>query len=181
MTIGSYALSIERIAVLSYSKSYMQNSFVFAYIRNIVFSTPLMAPFQNCMWISIASLLFISIIIILMSKKLSTRQRHFIIGGRLNRTPILNMINVLFGNVVANRQMTRARYFGIFARTLMILWIMFWLIVRNSYQGALYGFLQTQRKNFPYDTVDKVRHSNVKIYIMASAGSLISQTFGNER
>lgn len=139
MTLGAYALTPQRARVMASSCSYMRTSFVFAFIRILIPSPPLwklMAPFQNYVWISIAVLLTISITIIILSRKLTTRQRHFIIGGHMNRTPIMNMLNVLIGNVIPNPRMSREKYFGVFARTLALLWIFFWLIVRNSYQGA---------------------------------------------
>lgn len=96
MTIGTYALSEERVSVMSFTRSYMQHGLVFAFAGNPILSTPigqLLAPFQQSVWISIASLLAISVLFLLLSKNLSTHYRHFIIGGRMNRTPILNMLN----------------------------------------------------------------------------------------
>lgn len=96
----------------------------------------------------------------------------------MNRTPILNLINVLIGNVIPNRIM-RGNDFTVFARTLTILWIFFWLIIRNAYQGSLYESLQSQRVNSPFDTVEKVRMSNAKINIISTAVSLIPDGFNN--
>lgn len=162
----------------------MQHSFIFAFSQSDLFATPLarlMAPFQGYVWISITCLISISIIVILMTKKLSTKHRHFIIGGRKNRTPVLNMMNALIGNVIPNRKMAHRKYFGTFARTLTILWIFFWLIVRNSYQGSMYEFLQSQRVKSPYDTVEKVRSSNVNIYMATTAANLIPDGFNSAR
>lgn len=184
MTMGSYALTAQRVAVMAHTKSYMQITFVFVFTRNMVVTTPLwrlLAPFQCLLWISIVALLSVSILVILLSRKLSTRQRHFLIGGRMNRTPILNMINVLIGSMIPNPRMMQQQYFGVFARTLAVLWILFWLIVRNSYQGSLYGFLQTQRNNSPYDTVNKIRDSDAKINVIGLSTGLIPQIFNNDR
>lgn len=184
LTIGSFALASDRVALMAHTKSYMQNSFIFVFTPNMVLSTPLwrlMAPFQSFLWISILLVLIISISIILISQKLSARQRHFIIGGRMNRTPILNMINVMIGSVISNPRMLYKKSFGVFARTLFILWVFFWLVVRNSYQGALYGFLQTQRNGSRFDTVKKVLESDVKINVIDSAKGLIPQIFKPDR
>lgn len=184
MTVGTYALSMERVNVMSYSKSYMQNAFIFAFKENAQLATPLarlMSPFQAFVWLSIAFLLIISILVILLTKKLSMQHRHFMIGGRMNRTPILNMINIVIGNVVSNPRMTQERYFGIFARTLCILWLLFWLVVRNSYQGSLYETLRSHRVNSPYDTIEKVRMSNAKIYITGTAINLLPEGFNSAR
>lgn len=179
MTIGIYTPSLERLPLMASTHSYMQTAFVFAFIRNTKTSVSrLLEPFQRSVWMSIALLLAISIAIIFITKKLSRRKRHYIIGGHMNRTPILNLINVLIGNVIPNRIM-RGNDFTVFARTLTILWIFFWLIIRNAYQGSLYESLQSQRVNSPFDTVEKVRMSNAKINIISTAVSLIPDGFNN--
>lgn len=89
----------------------------------------------------------------------------------------MNMLNVLIGNVIPNPRMTNVRYFGVFARTLTILWIFFWLIVRNSYQGSLFQFLQDQRGISPYDTVSKVRDSGVNINMATTLVYMIPNDF----
>lgn len=184
MTIGSYDPSLERVRIMSFTRSYMQHAFVFAYEKSRQLSSPLarlMAPFQDSVWISIAFILSASTLIILLLKKLSTKQRHFVIGGYINRTPIMNMLNILIGNGISNSKMKQTQYFGCFARTLLIFWLFFWLIVRNSYQGSLYQFLQSQLVQSPYDTVEKVRESTVKINVIRTAAGLIPDYFQDER
>lgn len=178
MTIGNYAATPERDEVMAHSTYYTENVYVFAFLRDVVVSTPLwrlMAPFQLLVWISIAILLIVSIFIILALKKLSMNQRHFVVGGRLNRTPVLNLMNVIFGNVIPNLE--NRRYFGVFARTLTIFWIFFWLIVRNSYQGGLYGYLHTKRNHSPYETVENVQKSNVIVNLVGTSGNYIPENF----
>lgn len=185
MTIGSYAVSLQRIRLMSHTQSYMENGFIFAFVQSTTPLTPmsrLTAPFQNCVWLSISILLSVSILAILLSKGLlSKRQRHFVIGGRMNRTPIVNMLTVLIGNTIPNRRMAHRRYFGIFARTLAILWLFFWLVVRNSYQGSLYKFFQSELTITPFDSVEKVRTSDVKIHVINTAVSLIPDEFDVDR
>lgn len=184
MTVGTYALSMERVNLMSYSRSYTQNALIFAFKKNAQLTTPLarlMSPFQTFVWISIAFLLFISILVILLTKKLSMQHRHFMIGGQMNRTPILNMINMVIGNSIANPKMTQERHFGVFARTLCILWLFFWLIVRNSYQGSLYETLRGHRVESSYDTIEKVRMSTAKIYITGTANNLLPEGFNSAR
>lgn len=145
----------------------------FAYILNEDTLTPLeklLAPFGTRLWFSLAILIASAIIIILLTKRLKSVRRHFVIGGHINRTPILNMINSLLGGSIANPRMEGSqKYFGTFARTLAMLWFIWSLILRGSYQGALYNFLQHQVFSSPYDTIYKILHSDCKIIIMKSA------------
>lgn len=184
MTIGSYTLSAERAAVMSPTIAYMSSSFGFAFKRDTVLDTPisrLLAPFQEWLWVSILTLLSISVIVIFLSKKLSSRNRHFIIGGRVNRTPIINMVNAMVGNVIPNPIMTQRRYFGTFARTLTIFWIFFWLIVRNAYLGSLYDCLKSQPDKSLYDTVEQVLDSNCDIFIISTTVDIFSEDFDRNR
>lgn len=184
MTVGTHALSLERVLRMSHSVSYMQHSFVFAFAENSIFATPLsrlMAPFHASLWISILLLLIIAILVILLTKQLTEFQRHFIIGGRMNRTPIINMLTSLIGNNIANRRIINTTNFSTFARTLTLLWIFFSLVVRNAYQGSLYDYFQNQRIESPYDTVEKVRDSNVTIHLMKPATLFIPDTFDKRR
>lgn len=183
MTIGNFALSLDRVRTMSYTKSYCQNALKFVF-KNSGETTPLaklMSPFQTIVWISVAFLLSISILIILLTKNLSLRQRHFIIGGQMNRTPILNMMNALIGNAISNPKMTHLQTFGVFARTLLLLWLLFWLVVRNSYQGSLYDSLQSQRAKSPFDTVENVRMSSANIYVSNVGSGFIPENFNRKR
>lgn len=184
MTVGSYAVNRERARIMSYTQSYLHNGFFFAFVQSTAPLTPLtrlMAPFQNNMWISIAMLLSVSTFAILLTKRLSTRQRHFVIGGRMNRTAIVNMLSVIIGNAIPNPRMTNRQNFGVFARTLAILWLFFWLVVRNSYQGSLYQFFQSHQIVSPFDMVEKVRTSNVRINVINTAVGLIPEEFQGDR
>lgn len=184
MTVGAYSPSRYRVRFMAYSKSYMQNAFVFVFPYPKDYSTSmwaLIAPFQSAIWFSIASLLITSILVILLTKRLSKNQRHFIIGGQMNRTPILNMFHVLMGMAIPNPKVSNQRYFGSFARSLLLIWILFWIVVRSSYEGSLFSFLQIRRITFPYDSVKKVQMSNVTINLMKTALYLISEDFDRSR
>lgn len=117
------------------------------------------------MWLLIGGTLSLSIGMILLTKKLPRQWRHFIIGGRRNRTPILNMWNTVLGGPICNSRMKHRRLFGTFGRTLLMLWILLWFVIRNSYQGSLYEFLQRHRFSSPYDTIEKIDDTNCKIFM----------------
>lgn len=183
MTIGTYT-PLQRLEMMAHTHPYMQHASVFAFGHSSRFSTPiwrLMAPFQKCLWIAIALLLIVSISVILLTKKLPAKQRHFIIGGRMNRTPVLNMINVLIGNVIPNPRMERRQNFSGFARALVMVWMIFWLIVRSSYESSLYAFFQSQRTLSPYDTVEKVRNSKATIHLTPLGRAFIPEGFDSAK
>lgn len=70
---------------------------------------------------------------------------------------------IVLGNALFNPRIKKRRFFGTFARTLALLWIILWLVVRNAYQGALYKYLQGNWFTSNFDTVEKVRKSDCNI------------------
>lgn len=167
LTTGGYGASQRLWMVFSLSVPYVQSSLGFAFREREDQShlARLTAPFQVHIWHIIIGLLIVSIVIILLTKKLPRQWRHFVIGGRRNRTPILNMWNTVLGGPICNPKMIYRRAFGTFARTLLILWIMLWLVIRSSYQGALYDFLQRHQFSNAYDTIEKITKSNCKLLV----------------
>ena len=149
------------------TNSYLQASIGFCFIETEPYSpfTRFMAPFQNPIWIAICSVILVAMVVILLTKRLSRKWRHFYIGGRRNRTPILNMWNSVVGSSIANPRITSGRNFSNFARTLSILWTILWLVIRSAHQGALYEYLQANRSTSPYDTVDKIRKSDCFVVV----------------
>ncbi|XP_055298675.1 uncharacterized protein LOC129566616, partial [Sitodiplosis mosellana] len=181
--IGGYILSKERAELFTPTNPYLQASIGFCFRETGAYSpfTRLMAPLSQQSWIAICSILIASIMVILLTKRLSKKWRHFFIGGRTNRTPILNMWNSVLGMAIANRRIARGRNFGNFARTLTILWIFLWLIIRNAYQSALYTYLQSHPLTSPYDTVDKIRGSDCKVITTVSTYHVIKDIIDRDR
>lgn len=184
MTIAGYMLTKSRAELLLPSDSYLQASMGFVYKEvetQLASIVRLTAPFEFNLWIAIFVILVLIVPIILLSKMMSQKWRHFFIGGRLNRTPILNSWSCVLGNPISNRMIVNGRFIGNFGRTLFILWIFTWLVVRNSYQGALYRFLQENRITSPFDTVEKVAASNCRILSPASKFPFVQHLLNRDR
>lgn len=104
LTIGGTMLTKDHATFLAASDPVGQWSILFVFKKtnaNVYSIVRLMSPFQINVWIIICGILIVVKILILLTKKLAPKCRHFIIGGRQNRTPILNMwavhtLNTLF-------------------------------------------------------------------------------------
>lgn len=167
LTTGGFGASVILSKFFSLSFPYIQSSLGFAFRENEI-DSPLerfMAPFETDIWYIIGGILIISIVLILLTKKLSRQWRHFIIGGRRNRAPITNMWNTVLGGPIINRRMKNLKSFGTFARTLLLLWIMLWFVIRQGYQGTLYKFLQRHQYSTAYNTIDKITKSDCKVLV----------------
>lgn len=162
------------------SASYLQVTLGFAILPNEDVSTPLvrlLAPFTPHLWQSTGLCIFLAVVIISLTKKLTRRRRHFIIGGYLNSTPILNMWSTFLGGGIGNPRFARARYLKTFARSLLIIWLIGCLVLRGSYQGALYDFLQREILSSPLDTIAKINQSNCNLLVMSTATSTIDKFY----
>lgn len=183
LSIGGYIQTPDRLSTFQASQPYLQASTIFCFNEKEVASsfTRLTASFQDLVWTIIGALLIAAAIIILLTKKLSRKWRHFYIGGRLNRTPILNMWTTLLGSPINNPRFTYRRYFGTFARTILILWIILWLLIRGGYQGILYKQLRRQRFTSAFDTIQKIQESDCKIISPWVVRPALTELFTKER
>lgn len=118
-------------------------------------------PFRVQIWICLSVLFAIVISSIIWMKSITRTKRAFIIGDR-NDAPLLNTVSVCFG-VALRRTPTRN-----FARTLLIIWIVFAMVVRNAYQGTLFGFMRGNQRNRPFTRIGQIFESNVKVYAIRS-------------
>lgn len=148
--------------------NYMQVDLGFVYRDGFEFDASLQrvfAPLAMTVWIIIAALMCGAMIIILVTKNMTAEQRRFIIGGRVNRTPIYNMICIALGGNIANQHMRYIRYFGTFARTLTMIWMLSFLILRNAYQCSLYDYLHTQKAPSCFESLAAIKQCRCNIII----------------
>lgn len=162
----------------------MQLSFGFAYKADNGLSLSLIeltAPFRFSLWLTLL-ILFLSVtFLILLTKKLQRKWRHFYIGGRINRSPILNIWSIVLGKEIANPRITSGRNHGTFARTLLMSWILLWFVIRSCYEGALFNKFQNNRIESPYDTVDKVRASDCNILSSSTVYAHVAHLLERDR
>lgn len=176
LTVGTYGYNLKRNIYLTPSNPYSQLVLTFGIPLGDDIQTAiekLLAPFDLFLWLSLGLCLFGAIYLILLSKQLDRDRRHFVIGGRANRTPIFNMTVVLLGGGIGNPRMTSSKFiqFSTFARTLTVIWFLITMVLRGSYQGALFSFLQQKIIASPYETISKIFRSDCQLIIMATAAT----------
>lgn len=166
LTIGVYLLTQDRSVWFSPSVAYMQDRIGFAIrVHNIAPSSlgHLLGPLKYDAWLMIFTTICTAVTFLLLIKRLGTRQRTIVLGGKLYRTPILNALHIVIGGSISNPRMNDRRYFGSFARTMAILWILLFLFVRSSYEGGLFTFFHRPPVFSKCDSVEKVLAHKCKI------------------
>lgn len=184
MTIASYFDYMSHSEQLLAGNDHMQMDLGFSFRNRLDRETPLarmFAPLHVHIWMTIAGLMGAATIIILLMKNMSAAKRCFVIGGRVNRTPVYNMVCVALGGNIANQRMRSLRHFGTFARTLAMIWMLAFLILRNAYQCSLYDFLHTQKVTSPFDTFEGIKESDASLYIDNNSFVFLSQFFDKKR
>ena len=153
-----------------FGQSYVKNKFmghtISYYVSDQVLIVPpgnpytalekLFFPFRDSIWIAIFAYFGVAFLLILVLKYTNVVVQKFVYGKRA-LTPCLNMMNICFGGampVLPSRN---------FARFLLGSWMMYSLIIRSAYQGALYEYLQLPANKSIVKSFEELagRHYNV--------------------
>lgn len=161
MSIGALSLSAERDKLYDITFPYFHGSLIFAIPLGKPYTSleKLFFPFYKSVWFYLILLFTSATLIITWMKFVTKKKREFLIGKR-NGSPFLNTINVCFGGVI-NPIPKRN-----FARIILINWIIFAMIIRNAYQGTLFGFLNSEQRHRPLYTLAEIfDKSNIAINV----------------
>lgn len=143
------------------------SSFPYAY-ASVVFIIPhgppytplekLALPFEKTVWCFVGICTGMAFTIIsYLSGWCSKKCRNFVFGLN-NRTPFLNYINVMLGGSITSEPVHN------FARTIFSIWLVGSLVLRSSYQGALFRFIQSQRSAIEIHSLEQLVEYNFSIY-----------------
>jgi len=138
----------QRLELTSSSQTYVVTELVMVVPPGVPFSaiSKLLSPFDWSVWIVVYGLLAVVVIIITILKFQSQTTKDFVFG-RNNQTPLLNVVNVLVG-VPVPKLPTRN-----FARWLLTMFVLLWLVVRSLYQALMYENLQSTERNLPVQSI----------------------------
>lgn len=120
----------------------------------------LFSPFESSVWYVIYSLMLIVLIVISLLKCQSKEIQDFVFG-RDNRTPFMNVINVVVGSPVP--KLPRRN----FARWNLTMFIILWLVIRSLYQVVIYKNFQSTERNVPVQTIEESLRLGFVYYMIA--------------
>ncbi|XP_055615244.1 uncharacterized protein LOC129761544 [Toxorhynchites rutilus septentrionalis] len=153
--IGCLGLIAERNEILQPGRPHYTSRVVFAVPDGRPYNSfeKLFKPFGFLLWIGLVATIGLAGVTILCLKFFSEGVRRFVYG-RNNNAAFLNVLSVLYNGGVG-KSPTRN-----FARTLLILWISYCLVLRTAYQGALFRHLQANKKHKHLETMDEIQRSD---------------------
>lgn len=171
LTLGKFAMTSLRNKYMKPSLSYFTSPLILVIPPGRLYS-PLEAlsrPFTNITWTSVVIILMICFSIVAIVRwKMNFKVQNFILGSG-NNSPYFNIINVSLGGSLSNLP-TRN-----FARSILCMFMIYCLVIRSSYQGALFNFIQSQDRHPPIDSIREMVQMNYNFYMIPSAVEQIQQ------
>lgn len=164
LTIGYYTSSPIRNLMMSASSIHYTSSLVWVIPpgRQLTSLEKLMKPFSPTLWSAVIVVFFVSFLIVLAIGWFTITIQNFVFGRNI-KTPSLNIINVFFGGSLV--QTPRRN----FARTILCLFMLYCLIIRSSYQGALFKYMQMDSKTPVVENVKDMIHAGFHFYMFKNS------------
>lgn len=160
LSLGTFGQAFDRLQVMDMSFSYYQTPLVFTVPpgRSYTPFEKLFQPFKYIIW-SLLAVIFILGYFAMVFVKREFGDLFFASNNR----PYLNMMNILFGGTVHNLPIK------FMLRIIVLIWIMCAMVLRNSYQGKLFTFLQLPKKlSRPFE-IQQIVDDNLTIMLTKSS------------
>lgn len=180
LTIGKYAQTYLRNTFMSPSISYYSSPLVVVVPLGAPYTSleKLMKPFSAVVWVFVAIILIAAFLIINSVKwRFGGAGQQFVFGF-MDSSPFFNTVNVFLGGT-----MTRLPRQN-FARSLLCMFLLYCIVIRNSYTGALFKFITSDNGHHPtMQSVEEMAQQDFHFYMIPPNVELISkmETIFNRR
>ncbi|CRK92117.1 CLUMA_CG005842, isoform A [Clunio marinus] len=115
-------------------------------------------PFSTFVWILLILMLIATIFVVLITRLCFNNLYAFLVGDNI-KTPLLNFFLIVYG--LAQHQLPKRN----FARYLIMNLMLFFLIIRNYYQGVMFQFLQTELRRPDIASIDELIKEDFNFYV----------------
>jgi hypothetical protein len=165
---GNLNLKVDRTEILDHSLGYTLETLVFMIPKGRPMSAfhKLLRPFDNFVWISILFVIVVSTAVIAFLSLLPRKFRNFVYGDRVT-TPFLNLIIAMYGGA----QTILPKYN--FARSLLMMFLLFCLVIRSLYQGALFQYLQASDDEPEVQNIEEMAARDFKFFTIPSYDDML--------
>lgn len=159
---GDYYLTLTRAKFMSFSQ--YGSSQIILVVPDGIPLTPfekLFSPFNKVVWIILLFMFFSSIALIFGVQRSNPEVQRFVFGSNTGNA-FMNFTDIILnGGQPVEPQRN-------FARTLFMIFVLFCIILRTLYQGALFKFLQTNQRHASVQSIDEIIEKKFDIYMYAS-------------
>lgn len=171
LTIGYFASTGKRNLIMSSSYVYYTSKLVWTRPPGRLFTSfeKLFKPFRSILWSCILALFFLSFLVIRYTRSQSEKFQKFVLGPG-NTSPCLNISNIFFGGSLHRLPSQN------FARFLLAVFFIYCLVIRSSYQGALFNFMQSSSREKGVDSIQDMTKENFTFYVVDSSAEFITES-----
>ena len=165
---GNLNLKVDRTEIMDYSHGYTLETLVFMIPKGRPMSPfhKLLRPFDNFVWISIFIVMLISMIVIAFLSLMPRKLRRFVYGDRVT-TPFMNLLIAMYGGA----QTILPKYN--FARSLLMMFLLFCLVLRSLYQGALFQYLQASDNEPEVQSIEEMAARGFTFFTIPSYDDML--------
>lgn len=162
-TLGNLNLKHDRFDIMDFCFAYYLETMIFVIPRGKPYppSHKLLRPFQDYVWFSVLFVVMACVVIITILSFLPQKYRDFVYGAKVN-APLLNVVNAIYGGT-----QTVLPKFN-FARSMLMMFLLFSLVLRSLYQGSLFQFLQANDNQPELQSIEEMAANNFKFYMVPS-------------
>lgn len=163
-TLGMYTITYLRSSFMTASEFYFTIPFILIVPPGISF-TPfekLFRPFSLVLWMFLLSTFAFAASIVTIVKFQSKTIRQFVFGQN-NNSPYLNILSVFLGVSMPSLPGRN------FARSLLMMFLLFSIVKRTLYQGALFQFIQSDDRHKEIQSIEELVEKNLKVFMLPSS------------
>lgn len=170
LIIADYWLVVYRLKFIDTSVPYHSAQMIFLVPPGAEFTSfqKFMRPLDALTWTCLLLSFAIGFAVILITRKaLSKNFQNFLIGAGINN-PNMNILIAIFGG--SQHKLPRKN----FARSLLMMFLMYCLVMRTIYTGSLYGFLKSKLYHKETRTTFEMVQKDYKIYHLGALTDVLS-------
>lgn len=170
MSLGYFASTAVR-------DSYMTSSYVY-YTSNLIWMIPpgreissiekLLKPFQMTVWVYFLLVLGITLLVVAVLKFQSKEVQIFFFGAGV-QSPCLNFVNLILGGSLHKLPVRN------FARTVLLIFMLYCFVMQNSYKGGLNKFMQMTIREPEMKSTDQMMKNNFKFYMLTASKAYLAE------
>ena len=170
ITLGYFASNAIRDYFMTSSYVYYTSALIWIVPPGQVSSSleKLLKPFKRLVWISFLLVLILAFLSVGFLSFYSKNALNFVFGEHVG-SPNLNIINIFLGGSLPKLP-TRN-----FARTILMIFMLYCFVLQNSYKGGLFKFMQMTVREREMETTDEIVARNYKFYMLESSKAYFTE------
>lgn len=176
MTICDMWITRNRAKYFDAATAYMRDDIIFVIPPRAELSSfeKLIYPLDDQTWIFLIICFAIGYLVIFIISMRSRAVQNFVFGEN-ERNPYLNMFHAFLGGSLV--KVPRRN----FARFILLNFLLFSMIIRWAYEGAMYQFMQSDKKYKEPETIQELIDLNYKFNVLAVSMELFEHFSGLQK